>query len=1002
MDQPVQEEGEGHNSPVVVDSVPPAAVSRAIGQERKDAMAKQGARGTSRIVSRPGAVSVDAQGPPGEMAALRGGPIVMTGVESSQMEVAVPPAAVSRATAQERKDAMTKQRARGTSKISSRPVTALASTSPSPPAGTSRMEMDGRVSPIEPTSNGHVATSGVTEVSAAVLQERQEAMAKQRARGTSRMSTLPGAVSVAADGPSDAEEVTVQPGTSDLAAKNRSRGSARGTIAVRPGVKTVVNTSSSANQVVQQVESDAMAKARARSSRRTNPPIDLQSSRLSAPTRQAGGASATQADKDAQAKASVGKDESAMVEIGPIDAPSAEGLDEIARKRESRAQARATRRGRNLSSHESRSGSTTVFSNMSEDERQRQYDAKMAEIGIDTASKATMAPSIVRSSRQESVYPNMSELERHQSSNSKMSDHYESQEKRMEKSSDLSHLRSEQPVKTPALPAPVMVTTADLGMAETPEVEYGKYTPASFVKDNDLAVAIAIDVEEEEEKHYALAVEYDPDSKPPLYQNRRFRLYGMGASGCFCVVLIVIIIFILGSDKGETVLLTLPPTEAPTMSPTSARESVFLSIFREAVGEKILMEGTPHNRAAQWIMNEDPRQLEPDDPDLLQRFILAFFYFHTTNNGQNKWRSCNRPDPEAGEDDTCEYLEFTRLRDDSVEYVPRKNRIRWLSGEKECRWQGVQCAGGEAVLGFQLFGQQLTGTLPTELIALPFLQRISIAYNEMVGTLPAEYANLPYLLEIEVHGNMLTGTIPIGFFEGESLTLQNFNIGDNMIEGTLDSRIGLFTDLKGLHLFENNLEGTFPTEVGNLSSLSFCRINGNEFSGPLPTELGRLHQLSELWYHENAFTGTLPSTLGSLFRLLDFRLWGNSLTGPIPDELFNLSKLKRFSVREMSLTGTLSPKVSQLTDLQQLKVSGNELEGPIPESIQSMTSLKLAWLHWNKFTGAVPLPICALNRPNGLKNFQTDCGGTDPRNECPIGCCSSCCDADRVCLTNSG
>lgn len=126
------------------------------------------------MISRPGAVSVDAQGPPGEMTALRGGPIVMTGVESSQMAVAVPPAAVSRAAAQERKDAMTKQRARGTSTISSRPVTASASTSPSPPPGTSRMEMDGRVSPVEPTSNGHVATSGATGVSAAVIQERQD------------------------------------------------------------------------------------------------------------------------------------------------------------------------------------------------------------------------------------------------------------------------------------------------------------------------------------------------------------------------------------------------------------------------------------------------------------------------------------------------------------------------------------------------------------------------------------------------------------------------------------------------------------------------------------------------------------------------------------------------------------------------------------------------------------------------------------------------------------
>jgi len=580
--------------------------------------------------------------------------------------------------------------------------------------------------------------------------------------------------------------------------------------------------------------------------------------------------------------------------------------------------------------------------------------------------------------------------------------HSDNREKRSQISSDLSHLRAEQPVTTPTLPTPITITTADRGVAVAPEVEYGEYNPAPAIDDNDLAIAIAIDEEEEEEKLYAMAVEYDPDSKPPLYQNRRFRLYGIGGTACFCILLIVLIVVISGSDKGETVLLTLPPTGAPTMSPTSARESIFLSKFGQAVGEKVLEEGTPHNLAAQWIMNEDPRQLEPTDADLLQRYILAFFYFHTTENGENKWRSCNPPDPEAGEDDTCEFLEFTRLQDDSIQFVPRQNRIRWLSGEEECRWQGVECAGGDEVLGFRLFGQELTGTLPTELTVLPFLQRISVAYNLMTGTIPREYANLRHLLDIEFHGNMLTGSIPVEFFERESQTLVNFNVGDNMITGTLDSRLGLFTDLKGLHLFENSFEGTFPTEIGNLNYLSFSRVNENNFSGPLPSELGTLFQLSELWYHSNSFTGTLPSTLGRLKRLQDFRLWGNQLTGTIPDELFNMSKLRRFSVREMNLSGTLSPKVSQLTDLQQLKVSGNELVGSIPESIQTMTSLRLLWLHWNEFDGAVPLSICALNRPNGLNFFQTDCGGTDPRNECPVGCCSACCDADRICLSNSG
>lgn len=66
-----------------------------------------------------------------------------------------------------------------------------------------------------------------------------------------------------------------------------------------------------------------------------------------------------------------------------------------------------------------------------------------------------------------------------------------------------------------------------------------------------------------------------------------------------------------------------------------------------------------------------------------------------------------------------------------------------------------------------------------------------------------------------MHFNKLTGTIPDSFWTA-STALFNFNVGDNMMYGTIGTELGLMTDLKGLHLFENEFSGTIPTEIGNL------------------------------------------------------------------------------------------------------------------------------------------------------------------------------------------
>ena len=103
-------------------------------------------------------------------------------------------------------------------------------------------------------------------------------------------------------------------------------------------------------------------------------------------------------------------------------------------------------------------------------------------------------------------------------------------------------------------------------------------------------------------------------------------------------------------------------------------------------GDVVYETDNAYDRAIQWIIYEDPLQLQADSDDLVQRYILAFFYFHTSE--ANPWISCN-PQVE-GETMNCTYQKIVQRSDDGVAFESVES-ARWLSGVPECQWAGVLC-----------------------------------------------------------------------------------------------------------------------------------------------------------------------------------------------------------------------------------------------------------------------------------------------------------------------
>lgn len=125
------------------------------------------------------------------------------------------------------------------------------------------------------------------------------------------------------------------------------------------------------------------------------------------------------------------------------------------------------------------------------------------------------------------------------------------------------------------------------------------------------------------------------------------------------------------------------PTDTPTISqhpsysftPTQRclmseeeREAAIMDLLREVSNpDALTTPNTPQNNAANWIIYEDfDFFICPDDPKLIQRYVMAIFYFSTGGEG---WKECS-----------------TSLINNEC---PEGHNF--LSGVSECQWGGVSC-----------------------------------------------------------------------------------------------------------------------------------------------------------------------------------------------------------------------------------------------------------------------------------------------------------------------
>ena len=131
------------------------------------------------------------------------------------------------------------------------------------------------------------------------------------------------------------------------------------------------------------------------------------------------------------------------------------------------------------------------------------------------------------------------------------------------------------------------------------------------------------------------------------------------------------------------------------------------------------------------------------------------------------------------------------------------NSTNWLSDEPLGEWFGVTTDDNGRVTHLELGENGLSGSLPSSLGGLAYLEVLTLFRNELSGSLPSSLGNLTRLERLELGYNQFSGGLPSSL--GNLTNLRVLWLGGNQLWSALPSSLVNLTNLKELDLRDMQL-----------------------------------------------------------------------------------------------------------------------------------------------------------------------------------------------------
>ncbi|KAG7567720.1 Leucine-rich repeat [Arabidopsis thaliana x Arabidopsis arenosa] len=319
-------------------------------------------------------------------------------------------------------------------------------------------------------------------------------------------------------------------------------------------------------------------------------------------------------------------------------------------------------------------------------------------------------------------------------------------------------------------------------------------------------------------------------------------------------------------------------------------------------------------------------------------------------------------------------------------------------------------SSNNTLLALDMSNNFLTGTIPSWISTISYLDILSVSNNFLEGTIPPSLVNMKFL---DISGNLLSGALP-SHSPSSILFLHNNNftgvIPDTLLErvkildlrnNKLSGSIPMFVDthpIRILLLSGNNLTGSIPRHLCDLSKIRLLDLSDNKLNGSIPSCLNNLSfgrgkesaynwlsttsESLELEFYKYTFMveelevyyftfqkieikfatkqrydsyfGGSGFNKGILDYMYGLDLSSNELSGVIPEELGDLSNLRALNLSHNFLSSSIPPNFSNLKDIESLDLSHNMLQGSIPQQLTGLDFLALLDVSYNNLSGIIP------------------------------------------------